>query len=91
MLCRRAFRRLVFPTHSFGMFDGRAFRSWHLVFAGACVVSGLFLGVMLMVEEVAGGGARLSRAAVTISLAAFIGYVGTAWIIRRNGLRDGSL
>lgn len=71
------------------MFDERAFRSWKLVLAGASVVSILFLAVMLMVEEVAGGGARLSRAAVTISLAAFVGYVGTAWIIRRSESRGG--
>lgn len=67
------------------MFDERAFRSWGRVFAGACVVSGLFFWVMLMIEEVAGGGARLSRAAVVVPLAAFIGYTGTAWIIRREG------
>jgi hypothetical protein len=71
------------------MFDERAFRSWQHVLAGACVVSGLFLVVMLMVEEVAGGGARLSRAAVTISLAAFVGYVGTALIIWDSDARDG--
>lgn len=72
------------------MFDDRAFRSWELVFAGACVVSGLFLAVMLMVEEVAGDGARFSRAAVTIALAAFVGYVGTAWIIRASDPKEGT-
>lgn len=69
------------------MFDERAFRSWGHVIAGACVVSGLFFWVMLMIEEVVGGGARLTRAVVIIPLAAFVGYVGTAWIIRREGQR----
>jgi len=82
-------------TPSNGMFDGRAFRSWGHILAGACVVAGLFLGIMLMAEEVVGNGARLTRAAVTIALAAFFGYVGTAWIIRLDlsvdeGLGDGT-
>jgi len=64
------------------MFNERAFRSWTDILMGACVVSTLFLGLMLMAEEVVGDGARLSRAVVTITAAAFLGYVGTAWIIR---------
>jgi hypothetical protein len=64
------------------MFNERAFRSWGDVLIGACVVSGLFLGLMLMVEEVVGDGARLSRAVLTVTGAAFLGYLGTAWIIR---------
>ncbi|MFB6249849.1 MAG: ABC transporter permease [Salinibacter sp.] len=66
------------------MFDGRAFRTWGHVVMGACIVSSLFLGLMLMAEEVAGRGARLSRAVVTVTAAAFLGYLGTAWIIRRD-------
>jgi hypothetical protein len=66
------------------MFDGRAFRTWSHVLLGACVVSSLFLGLMLMAEEVAGGGARLSRAVVAVTVAAFVGYLGTAWIIRHD-------
>lgn len=70
------------------MFDGRAFRSWGDVLLGACVLSGLFFGLMLMTEEVVGGGARLSRAVVAVTLAAFVGYLGTAWIIRREMSSD---
>jgi uncharacterized protein YacL len=66
------------------MFNEQAFRTWGHVLAGACVVSGLFLAVMLMVEEVVGPGARLSRAVVAVTAAAFLGYLGTAWIIRRE-------
>lgn len=67
------------------MFNERAFQTWGDVLVGACVVSSLFLGLMLMVEEVAGSGARLSRAVIAVPLAAFVGYLGTAWIIRREG------
>ncbi len=64
------------------MFNRAAFQTWRRVLAGACVVAGLFLGVMLLVEEVVGDGARLSRAVLVVTTAAFLGYVGTAWIIR---------
>jgi len=70
------------------MFDEWAFRTWGHVLIGAGLLSSLFLGIMLMTEEVVGGGARLSRAAVTVTAAAFLGYVGTAWIIRREMSSD---
>ncbi|PSQ65071.1 MAG: ABC transporter permease [Bacteroidetes bacterium QH_1_61_8] len=66
------------------MFDGRAFRSWAHVLVGACFLSSLFLTIMVMTEEVVGEGARLSRAALVVTAAAFLGYVGTAWIVRRE-------
>lgn len=46
------------------------------------MVAGLFLVIMLMVEEVVGTGMRPSRAVITMTVAAFAGYLGTAWIIR---------
>lgn len=64
------------------MFNERAFRTWAHVLLGACVVSTLFLALMVMAEAVVGEGPRLSRAAVTVSAAAFVGYIGTAWIVR---------
>jgi len=70
------------------MFNERAFRTWGDVLMGACVVSGLFLGLMLMVEAVVGDGARLSRAALAVASAAFLGYVGTAWIVRLDRPAD---
>jgi hypothetical protein len=70
------------------MFDDKAFRTWGHVLAGACVLSGLFLIIMLMTEEVTGGGARFSQAAVTVTAAAFLGYLGIAWIIRREMSSD---
>ncbi len=64
------------------MFDEWAFQTWGHVLFGACVLTSLFFGVMLMTEEVVGNGARLSRPVVTVTAAAFLGYLATAWIIR---------
>lgn len=70
------------------MFDEWAFQTWGHVLVGACVMSSLFFGLMLMTEEVVGEGARLSRAVVTVTTASFLGYLGTAWIIRREMSSD---
>jgi hypothetical protein len=64
------------------MFDARAFRTWTHVIAGACGLAVFFLGIMVMAEEVIGSGARVTRAGLTMSAAAFLGYVGVAWLIR---------
>ncbi|MCS3639814.1 ABC transporter permease [Salinibacter ruber] len=66
------------------MFRGRAFRTWTRVVAGACGIAVLFLSVMVMAEEVIGEGARVTRAGLTMSAAAFLGYIGIAWLIRRD-------
>lgn len=71
--------------HALAMFDAWAFRTWGHILVGACLVSGLFLGLMLMAEEVVGDGARFTRAVITVTAAAFAGYVGTAWIVRVDG------
>ena len=70
------------------MFGGRAFRTWTHVLAGACGIAVLFLGVMVMAEEVIGDGAQVTRAGLTISAAAFLGYVGVAGIIRFDEARS---
>ena len=54
------------------------------MFSGACVLSSLFLAIMVMTEEVVGDGAALTRAALVVTGAAFLGYLGTAWIVRRE-------
>ena len=70
------------------MFGGRAFRTWHHVLVGACGISVLFFGVMVMAEAVIGDGARVTRAGLTMSAAAFIGYIGVAWLIRLDEARS---
>lgn len=70
------------------MFDGRAFRTWTHVIVGACGISGLFFLVMVMAEEVVGDGARVTRAGLLMSAAAFLGYIGVAWLIRLGEARS---
>ncbi|MCS3656845.1 ABC transporter permease [Salinibacter ruber] len=69
------------------MFRGRAFRTWTHVVAGACGIALLFLVVMVMAEAVIGEGARVTRAGLTVSAAAFLGYIGIAWLVRRDDAR----
>ena len=69
------------------MFDGRAFRTWTHVLVGACSLSVLFLGIMVMAEEVIGDGARVTRVGLMMSAAAFVGYLGAAWLIRLDEAR----
>jgi len=68
------------------MFDRRAFRTWGHVLLGACFFAAFFLTIMVMAEGVIGDRPRLSRPAVALSVAAFVGYVGAAWIVRRDAL-----
>ena len=43
---------------------------------------------MVMAEEVIGDGARVTRAGLMISAAAFLGYVGVAGLIRLDEARS---
>ena len=43
---------------------------------------------MVMAEEVIGKGARVTRAGLTMSAAAFVGYIGVAWLIRLDKARS---
>jgi len=70
------------PRVPSAVFDGRAFRTWKHVVFGACVLSTLFLCVMVLAEAVVGDGPRLSPAALTMSAATFAGYVAVAWMVR---------
>lgn len=72
------------------MFNEHAFQTWAHVLLGACVFAGLFLGLMVMAEGVVGDRPRLSRAAIVMSVAAFVGYVGTAWIVRLESASGGA-
>jgi uncharacterized membrane protein YqjE len=66
------------------MFGNRAFRTWPRIVVGASGFAVAFVGIMVMGEAVVGDGPRLGRAAATMGLAAFLGYVGTAWIVRHD-------
>jgi hypothetical protein len=66
------------------MFDERAFRTWAHVVLGATIFSGAFFSVMVLARPVVGSDPTFHRATLVISVAAFVGYVGTAWIVRRS-------
>lgn len=64
------------------MFNGLAFRTWGHVLVGATAFAVLFFVIMVLAKQVVGNGVRVDRATLAVSVAAFAGYVGTAWIIR---------
>jgi hypothetical protein len=66
------------------MFDQRAFRTWVHVLLGALVFAGAFLVLMTVARSVVGTDPTFHRATVAISVAAFLGYVATAWLIRHE-------
>jgi hypothetical protein len=43
---------------------------------------------MVLAEEVIGDGARVTRAGLVMSAAAFLGYIGVAWMIRLDEARS---
>ena len=66
------------------MFNLRAFQSWPLIIIGAATISTLFMVIMLMAEQMFEGRMRMTRAVVGIGVAAFLGYVATALLVRRQ-------
>ena len=66
------------------MFEKDAFESWPLVFTGAAVLAGLFVVVLLLGQYVSGGRVRLTGAVVGVGVAAFLGYVGVALLLRHE-------
>lgn len=72
------------------LFSARAFRTWGHVLVGASLFALSFVGIMLAAEHVVEGSARFTRATKAIGAAAFVGYVGTAWLIRREAASRGA-
>lgn len=66
------------------MFDETAFQSWSLIILGATIFASLFLVIVLAAQQLFEGDVYFARAAVGIGGGAFAGYVGTAWLIRRE-------
>lgn len=67
------------------MFDGHAFQSWYHIFAGALLFALLFGMAASMGEALFDGTLRLTRSVVGIATGAFLGYLGVAYLIRREG------
>ncbi len=66
------------------MFDDRAFHSWPLILGGAALFAALFALLALMTEFLFEGSFRVTVAVVGFGVAAFVGYVGTAMILRQG-------
>ena len=66
------------------MFDDQAFQSWPLIFVGASVFAGLFAFLALMTEVIFEGTPEVTRSVVGFGVLAFVGYVGTAALVRRH-------
>ncbi len=66
------------------LFSARAFRTWGHILVGASLFAMSFIAIMLAAEQVVDGGVHFARATKAIGGAAFVGYVGTAWLVRRE-------
>lgn len=66
------------------MFDDQAFQSWPLILAGATVFAGLFSALALMSELLFEGQFQVTSLVVGFGVTAFVGYVGTALILRQG-------
>ena len=66
------------------MFDQDAFHSWPLVVAGAILFAALFVLLALMAEFVFEETFRLTWRVIGLGAGAFGGYLGVAWILRRD-------
>ena len=71
------------------MFGEQAFQSWLHVLIGALWFAGLFVLVVLLMEQFFGGRFQLSPRAASFGVAAFVGYVGAALLIRYDASSPG--
>ncbi|MDX1546243.1 MAG: hypothetical protein R3247_04610 [Rhodothermales bacterium] len=71
------------------MFDDQAFRTWPLILLGAAVFAGCFALLALMTEWLFEGVLTVTSSVVGFGVTAFVGYVGTAMILRDGRPRSG--
>lgn len=64
------------------MFGEQAFRTWPHVLLGALWFAGLFGLAALMADRLFNGNFEPTRRVWALAVAAFIGYIGTAMLIR---------
>ena len=72
------------------MFDEQAFLTWPLILVGAALFAGMFMLLALMAELLLDGAFRMTPGVVGFGVAAFIGYVGTAVILRQDRSSPGN-
>ena len=71
------------------MFGDQAFHTWSIILVGAVLFAALFVLLAMMMELVFEGEFRMTAGVMGFGMVAFVGYVGTAMILRRgNTPRD---
>lgn len=66
------------------MFGNHAFQSWAVIFVGAVFFAMLFMMLGMMTELLFEGAFRMTPGVLGFGLAAFVGYVGVAIVLRRG-------
>ena len=66
------------------MFGNHAFQSWAVILVGAVFFAMLFMILAMMTEVVFEGAFQMTPGVMAFGLAAFVGYVGTAMVLRRD-------
>ena len=66
------------------MFGDQAFHTWPIILVGAVLFAALFALLAMMMELVFGGEFQMTPGVAGFGVMAFLGYVGTAVILKRS-------
>ena len=66
------------------MFGNHAFQSWAVILVGAVMFAMLFMILGMMTELLFEGAFEMTPGVMGFGLAAFVGYVGAAVLLRRD-------
>ncbi len=66
------------------MFGNHAFQSWAVILVGAVMFAMLFMILGMMTELLFEGAFQMTPGVMGFGLAAFVGYVGAAVLLRRD-------
>ena len=66
------------------MFGNHAFQSWAVIIVGAMCFAMLFMMLGMMAELLFEGTFQMTPGVAAFGAAAFFGYVGAAWVLRRD-------
>ena len=66
------------------MFGNHAFQSWAVILVGAVMFAMLFMILAMMTELLFEGAFQMTLGVMGFGLAAFVGYVGAAVLLRRD-------
>ncbi len=66
------------------MFGDQAFHTWSIILVGAAMFAALFVLLAMMMELVFEGEFQMTPGVVGFGVVAFVGYIGTAMILKRS-------